>query len=323
MTDSVRRAESRNPDLALVHDVSGLLKAHWGFYEDAAAEYRRAIELNPEDGDAYRRLGASYQSNNQFDEALIAFKKAVEVQPNYFKPYQSLGTFYIRRAKFEEAVAAYQKMVALAPDLSEAHLALGVTYSRLGRLSDAEKELRVSIGLQETAQAGHALAEVLMYEGRDQEAISFYLRALSVGPESAGLWLDLGVSYDRAGRRTEAQSAFRRGLVLALGEIARDPRNGGARAEMAYSYARLGDSQRAETEAAQAVRFSPNDKHTRWMAVATYERIGLREQTLALLGSTPLDMLPGLLAQLNRYPEMAGLRTDPRFIQLRGSHPVQ
>lgn len=45
--ESLDRAERRNPDLAQVHRVAGVLMANRGKYEDAAAEYRRAIELEP------------------------------------------------------------------------------------------------------------------------------------------------------------------------------------------------------------------------------------------------------------------------------------
>ena len=104
--------------------------------------------------------------------------------------------------------------------------------------------------------------------------------------------------------------------------MARDPRNGAARAEMAYICARLGDSRRAESEAAQALRFSPNDKDTRWMGAVTYEALGLRESSLAVLGSSPGAMLPGLLAELSRYPEVADLSKDSRFLQLRAAYQV-
>jgi Flp pilus assembly protein TadD len=193
----------------------------------------------------------------------------------------------------------------------------------LGRLADAEKELRISIGLQDTSKAEHNLGYIVMQQGRDQEAIPFYQRALAIGPETPLNWLNLGVSQARAGYATEARAAFRRGLELAEKEMARDPRNGVARAELAYLCARLGDSRRAESEAAQAVQLSPSDKDTRWMAVAASEILGRREWTLALIGSSPPSMLPGLLSELNGYPDLADLQKDSRFLQMMASYHGQ
>ena len=80
-TESVRQAEARNADLAEVQRIGGLLKANAGWYEQAVAEYQRAIELDPANGDAYRRLGSAYESNSQLDQAASAYQKAVEASP--------------------------------------------------------------------------------------------------------------------------------------------------------------------------------------------------------------------------------------------------
>ena len=44
----------------------------------AEAEYRRAIELEPGNDDAYRRLGQVLEQNNQLEDALAAYHKALQ-----------------------------------------------------------------------------------------------------------------------------------------------------------------------------------------------------------------------------------------------------
>jgi eukaryotic-like serine/threonine-protein kinase len=318
-TESVRQAESRNPDVAAVLCAAGLLKANAGWYDQAAADYRRAIELDPGNGSAYRRLGKAYEANNRLEEALMAYQKATEAQPDYFKPYQDLGAFYARRASYEEAIKAFKRMVDLEPDLSDAHFALASAYRDSGWFAEAEKELRISIQLDDTSKAEHALGYTLMHEARDREAISCYLRALALGPQIDLLWLNLGISYHRAGLRNEARDAFRRGLAVAEKELVRDPRNGLERSNLAYLLARLGDSQRARSEAAQALQLAPDDRDTRLMVAETYEALGWRDSTLALLSTWP----GSLLSQLNRYPDVADLRRDSRFLKLLASHQIR
>jgi tetratricopeptide (TPR) repeat protein len=275
--------------------------------------------LDPKNGDAYRRLGRVYQANNQFDEALIAYQKAIEAQPDYYKPYQELGTFYLHRARYEEAVNAFKKMVDLAPDLSDAHFALATVYTDLGRFGESEQEFRISIELADTSIAEHSLGYTLMYQGKDREAISCYLRALALGPETDLLRTELANSYYRAGLWSQAREEFRRALALAEKELVRDPRNGRRRSNLAYLYSRLGDPRRAASEAAQALQLSPDDKDTRLTVAETYEVLGWRDSTLDFLASWP----PSLLGQLNRYPGVADLRKDPRFLQLLASHHIQ
>jgi serine/threonine protein kinase len=49
--ESVRQAERRDLDLPEVHLISGLLKADTGLYEQAEADYKRAIEVQPNNGE--------------------------------------------------------------------------------------------------------------------------------------------------------------------------------------------------------------------------------------------------------------------------------
>ncbi len=255
--ESVRKAQYRDPDLALVHDAAGLLEYNTGRFEQAAADYRRALELDPFNGDAYRRLGKVYEFNNQLDEALSSYKRATEVQPDYYKPFEDLGAFYHYRSNYSEAVRAWEKMVDLAPDYSNAHFDLASAYRDWGRFAEAEKEFRISIGMLVSSNAEHALGYTLMFEGKDQQAIACYLSALALGPQTGLLWLNLGVSYRRTGAVNQAQAAFRRGLALTEKDLLQNPRSGVTRAQLAYLYARLGDRQRAHSEAEQALQLTP------------------------------------------------------------------
>ena len=177
--DSVRRAELRNPDIPEVLLISGLLKANSSLHELAVADYQRAIELQPNNGDAYRRLTAVYSKNPQFNEALIAAQNAIQVQPGDPRNHQQLGFLYMERGQYEKAVQEFQKMVELAPNLADSHYALGVALQDGGRLAEAESELHAAIRLKDSSFAEHALGAILLDLGRNRDAISSFLRALA------------------------------------------------------------------------------------------------------------------------------------------------
>lgn len=50
-----------------------------GRYMEAAAKFRRVVELNPEHGDAWRMLGTSYEKVGVAKEALAAYGTAATV----------------------------------------------------------------------------------------------------------------------------------------------------------------------------------------------------------------------------------------------------
>ena len=314
--ESVRQAEIRNPDLAPVHRIAGILKADAGRYEQAEAEYRRAIELEPKNSDAFRRLGQVLERNSQFEEALAAYRLALNADPEYYRTYQALGGLYFRKGDYGEAVKYLSKMVELAPDEPAGHLALGTTFTNLGRFQEAESEFRFAIHLQETPAVLHALGLALMYQSKDQGAIPYFMSALKLRPDRFLSWMELGNCYRHLDQAADAERAYRRGLELAETEMARNPRDGYARSHLAYLCARLGDRGRAESEIAQALQLSPNGADTRGLAAFTYEALGMRDATLTVLSAAPVEVLE----DLSRWPDVADLHKDPRFLQILASN---
>ncbi|HTM49831.1 MAG TPA: protein kinase [Bryobacteraceae bacterium] len=317
--ESVRRAEVRNPDLAQVHRVAGLLLANSGNYELAEKKYGRAIELDPVNSDTYRRLGMAFDANNQLDQALAAYRRAIELDPRNHRNHQALGAFYNKQSNYLEAVKHFQKTVELAADEPDAHFALGTIYKSLGRFAEAESELRFALRAGDSPTALQNLALVLMYQKRDQEAIGLLSQGLSRWPERYQWWMNLGASYRRIGLESESGKATRRALELAEKEMAQNPRSGRIRSHLAYLCAKLGNRTRAESEIAQALLLSPNDTGALYAAAQTYESLGERDATLAVLGRAPGEVF----TDLSRWPELADLHKDPRFIQLVASHKVR
>jgi tetratricopeptide (TPR) repeat protein/TolB-like protein len=310
--ESAREAERRNLDLAQVHRVAGLHLAHAGFYEQAAAEYRRAIELEPDDAENYRRLGQVYESNNQKGEALVAFETAVSRRPDYYRAHVELGAYHSNRGDFTRAVVPFRKALDLAPDEPNVRFALGATYLNLGMFAAAEQQLRVAVALDDAPKALHALGMTLMYQGRDEEAIAYFSRALRSNPENCLSWMFLGMAYRRTSRTAQSGDANRHGREVAEAELARNPRDGYVRSILGYFAAALGDRGRAETETKQALNSKPDDAETRWTAILTYEALGEREASLAVLNrSTPLQLM-----DITRWPDVADLARDPRFLRL-------
>jgi serine/threonine protein kinase/Flp pilus assembly protein TadD len=318
-SESLRQAQNRNPDAAAVHRMTGVLRANAGAYEESAAEYLRAIELEPPNADAYRRLGQVYLRDNQLGPALAAFQKAVEQEPTYFRVYQDLGAYYSQRGDSHLAIRELEKSVGLAPEEAETHYALGTAYSNAGRYVEAERELRAAIALGEPMRALNNLANALMHQGKDAEAIPFLKRALERFPDRYLWWMNLGNAYRRANLRKDSMRAYRRSLELAETQIARNPRDGIVRARLAYVCARLADRRRAESEVAQALQTSPQSIDVRVAAVWTYEALGRREDSLGILRASADEVLVQALRQI----DLADLRQDSRFKQLVDSRRIQ
>ncbi len=319
VTKSAREAEIRNPDLAAVHRISGRLEENAGRYETAIAHYQRAIQIDPLNSDGYQNLGRVCELNNELSEALTAFRRAIEVDPKYFRAYQNLGAFFFRRGNYDDAIRQWRRAVEIAPGEPNMHFSLANAYINVGRYSDAETELRIAIRLHESPTSLTTMGLVLMYETREPEAIDFFLRATRLSSNWCLPWLHLGTCYRRTNQLEKAARANRRGLQLAESEMAKNPREGSARSFLAYLCASLAERDRAESEIAQALLLSPNDAATRGMAVLTYEMLGNRQESLAILDGSSTE----IVADLNRWPDLADLHRDSRFQELLTSRGIR
>ncbi|MBK5290395.1 MAG: tetratricopeptide repeat protein, partial [Acidobacteriia bacterium] len=317
-SSSLRQAELRDPDAVPVHLLAGILKVNAGQHEQAMAEYRRAIQLEPRNGDAHRRLGQALEQTGQLQESEAERVRSTEVAPADYRNFQSLGAFYFQRGRFTEAVVPMTQAVRLAPQEAGPRFALGAVLKGLGRFAESEAELRKAVGLRDSSNALHELGSVLTYQRREDEAIPYFQRALHLAPDKYISWVYLGTCYRRLNRPAEALRANQKAKELAEVEVARTPRSGYTRSFLAYICARLGDSRRADMEIAQALQLSPDDSDTRLNAVFTYEALGRREDSVALLER----MSPEALAVLSRWPDNESLRKDRRFAQLLEKHKI-
>jgi eukaryotic-like serine/threonine-protein kinase len=313
-------ARQRNPDLAEVWFVSGLINESVGAYEAARDDLQRALEIEPQNADGWRRLGRVYQESDRLAEALTTYQKASEVQPGHFRNYQGLCQLYSVLGDYDQGIGFCTKLVAVAPDASPAHLVLAGAYLSWGRWALAENEARAALSLDATsAMACQILASALAYQGRYQEAISYNQQAINDGLATHLLYLNLGQTFRWANLPHEANEAYRKGATLAETELSKNSRDGIVRARLAYLYARLGERSRAESDAALALQLSPGSVEvTRWVVMA-YEAAGDRQRALSLAENAPGESL----RRLNWSPDVADLRADPRYLQLMQSHHIQ
>ncbi len=310
---SLAAAERRDPDLAAVRMASGLVHRIGGMPDRAIDDYTRATDLEPNNVAAWIGLGRAYEAaRTRPADAAAAYQRAVDLQPEYYLSHLEFAAFYQFRGNYERAEHHLLRAIAAAPDLVAPHTNLGGLYGDMGRYQDAERMLRRSLELEESSAALTNLGAVLNYQRRDREALAFYRQALARGRPTFVLLVNIGDSCRRAGLPAEAADAYRRGLELADREVMNDPHNGYARAFVAYFAARLGERATARRELTQALRFAPGDGKVIRRAVLTFEVLGERARTLALLQTAT----PAVIRELSRQPDLVALSRDPAFQQL-------
>jgi tetratricopeptide (TPR) repeat protein len=143
---------------------------------DNIAALKEAIQRNPNDGAAYRKLGIAYAGLGQNKEAVAVFKMAIKISPELLdaQGYLHLGHAYLELGKNSEALKAFKQAVYLVreqaldaegkakpntPTPVELHYSLSLAHYRLGHYEEAIAELKDVIELDpKLAEAYYALA---------------------------------------------------------------------------------------------------------------------------------------------------------------------
>ncbi|CDZ44687.1 tetratricopeptide repeat protein [Neorhizobium galegae] len=104
----------------------------------AEPNFRKALELNPEQPQVLNYLGYSLvDMNKNLDEGLDMIKRAVDARPDDGYIVDSLGWAYFRMGKFDDAVTELERAVQLRAGDSTINDHLGDSYWRVGRKLEA------------------------------------------------------------------------------------------------------------------------------------------------------------------------------------------
>ena len=119
-----------------------------GYLDLAAANYRAAINLKPDDVMAHNNLGNAYLNQGRLREAVDEFHAAVHLNPNAPLTHDNLGYVYFKQGRPDEAIKEYQTAIRLAPGVAETHNNLGYVYFTQGRYGDAAEEYEAALKIK-------------------------------------------------------------------------------------------------------------------------------------------------------------------------------
>ena len=116
----------------------------------ALKEYQRAVELNPNDANAYQWYAEELATFRRFDESYPLIRRARELDPLSFVIPAVEAVFYANGRNGERAVDIGRKLVELDPAVPMGHLALGLALTRSGRSADAIPELEKGVAISDS-----------------------------------------------------------------------------------------------------------------------------------------------------------------------------
>ena len=111
---------SRNP---LEHAWDLLQKAYReqmeGEYDSAVDLYKQSLEIFPT-AEAHTFLGWTYHFQGKVDEAIAECKRAITVDPDFGNPYNDIGSYLVALERYDEAIPWFERAIA-APRYDPRH----------------------------------------------------------------------------------------------------------------------------------------------------------------------------------------------------------
>jgi superkiller protein 3 len=174
-----------------------------GEFEDAAGEYRKAVEITPSSA-AYANIGRLYCTQGLEDEelrdkAIVNFTKAVELDNENTNARYRRGELYFALGKYDECEEELRKVVEIA---SARSLRQPVGFTGELRLDD-----NYLLGMTH-----HRLGIIMAFKKKYRKSVAEFKESVRFLPHYVDAYVKLGTVHLCLEDREKAEEAFRQAL---------------------------------------------------------------------------------------------------------------
>ena len=137
-----------HPDVAMVHNVHGVVAAEKKAFQVAVESYRRAIKIEPDNCDIHFNLGNALRDKGDLGAALTSYHAALQIRPNDPDVVFNMATVLRGLGELGGAAELFRQLVKVAPEDHTAHNNLGGVLFRLGQSDEAIDSFRHALELR-------------------------------------------------------------------------------------------------------------------------------------------------------------------------------
>jgi tetratricopeptide (TPR) repeat protein len=181
----------------------------------------KAVSIQPALVRAQYNLALAYaQSPRHADKAAAQFRKAIDLEPRFAAAHFEFGKFLFRKNSLPEAITHFREAVKLDPKLGAARYQLGLALTRAGEKAEGAAELETArVAIEEERKletAGQLLGEAraALESGQNDSAIAALQKLVRLIPSSPEAHHQLGLALLAKGERTQAVASLEKALEL-------------------------------------------------------------------------------------------------------------
>src|SRR5436309_7966020 len=219
------RANTRTQ--AYYHFSKARMLDEQGQANQAIDEYKKALELDPNNSLIFSEMAESYLRNNRLREAVDVAQKAIQADRDNVEAHKLLTTVYLQvigRANAQQppsaetinnAIHEFEEIVRIDPTERQSFLMLGRLYQIKGDRAKATEIYKKFLGVEPGSEEGvTALAKLQMDAGNYKEAVELLEEFVKQRPDSDGALQTLGEAYSDMNEYGKAADAYKRAAQL-------------------------------------------------------------------------------------------------------------
>lgn len=245
--------------------------------EGAEGYIKKAINLNKNCAGYYVELGSILGNRKRFSEAEEVFKNALNVDSRNKEAVRGLGLVYFNRNEYKKAISEFEKIKENDVEILEF---LAESYYNVGQVNDAQKiiESLLKRGIRKQNYY-YFLGRISEISGEKEKANEFYGQAAYWENGSSELYFMAGNKLLNTGLFDDAICAYNKSIRLT-------PQVKEPRMNLALTYIKMRDFQKAIETYLGLLKVDPSDKKVKRNLAALYGKIGdIRKSEKYLLES--------------------------------------
>jgi tetratricopeptide (TPR) repeat protein len=182
---------------------------------DAERQLLAARDEYDLDARVHRTIGQFYVDKNQYDKALPEFRRSIELNPNDSVTFTCIGQMYLKTSQEASALAALAAAVEIAPNLVRTRYNYAQALARFAKRDAAKSQYEAALSLDpDSFDTLYNYGNLLLDMNNPAAALPHYQRALQLRPDNADAWFNMALALHLLHRDPEALAAQKQAAAI-------------------------------------------------------------------------------------------------------------
>jgi len=218
------KRELRSGINAMVVVIAGcflyLTHQRCGVWKDAKTLWTDVLNKNDNISLAHVNLGSALFEENKIDSAIFNYSKAMEIDPENKDAYYNRGVIYFMDAKYEKAIVDFREVVRINDFDTDALMAMGISYVEVNKFDSAIKCFDKYVEVDSLFAEIYVKRGVAKYRIKDyKSALLDYNKAIALQPQYIDAYNKRGVLKIESGDSTGACQDWHQAQRLGSQEV--------------------------------------------------------------------------------------------------------